>query len=255
VHDPALLTADSLRYYRRVWSSAARARALITVSEHTRSELLRHTALDPDRVRVIHNAITPEFAASADAAADAGTLARLGLASRPYFLFVGTIEPRKNLATLIDAFAALPPDPEAPCLVLAGADGWHSEAVYAAAEGREVRFLGYVPSSDLPALYRGAVALAHPALDEGFGMTLAEAMAAGTPVVASDGGSLPEVAAGAALHVPATDVRAWTAALAAVRSDRALAAGLVEKGRARASHFSLERMALQTLEVYREAAP
>jgi glycosyltransferase involved in cell wall biosynthesis len=116
----------------------------------------------------------------------------------------------------------------------------------------DVRFLGFVPAASLPALYRGASALAHPAVDEGFGMTVAEAMAAGTPVVAARAGSLPEVAGDAAALVPPDDSAAWTAALRRVLSDEAYAAELRQRGRARAARFGVRAMAVATLAVYRE---
>lgn len=251
--DPGLLTGASLAYYRRLFDGVVRARLIITVSEHTARELIAHTGADPARVRVVHNGILPEFGPT-DPGTDQAALARLGLDGHPYFLFVGTIEPRKNLVTLLDAYDRLA-TAERPALVLAGADGWLSEPVYRRAGelGDSVRFLGYVPEADLPALYRGALALTHPASDEGFGMTVAEAMAAGTPVVASDAGSLPEIAAGAALLVSPSDPAAWAAALGEVAAARALREQMIEKGLARASHFSLEAMARRTLDVYREA--
>ncbi|MFQ5460298.1 MAG: glycosyltransferase, partial [Anaerolineae bacterium] len=118
-----------------------------------------------------------------------------------------------------------------------------------------VRFLGPVKSEDLPALYRGAAAVVHPALDEGFGMTVAEAMAVGAPTVASRAGSLPEVAGEAALLVPPTDPDAWAEAILRVVHDSALAEDLSARGRERASGLTVEAMAAATLKVYREAAP
>jgi glycosyltransferase involved in cell wall biosynthesis len=230
-----------------------RARLIITVSEHTSRQLIAHTGADPARVRVVHNAILPEFGPE-DPGTDRSVLSRLGLDGIPYFLFVGTIEPRKNLVTLLDAYDRLA-TAERPALVLAGADGWLSEAVYrrAAEIGDSVRLSGYVAEGDLPALYRGAIALTHPASDEGFGMTVAEAMASGTPVIASDAGSLPEITAGAALLVQPTDAAAWANALGEVTVARAGTERMIEKGLARARHFSLKAMAQATLDVYREA--
>jgi glycosyltransferase involved in cell wall biosynthesis len=253
VRDPALLTHDSVAYYRRLFDGVRRARRIITVSEHTARAVRAHTGADPARIRVVHNGILPEFG-PLDPGSDRSVLARLGLDGEPYFLFVGTIEPRKNLVTLLDAYDRIA-TAQRPALVLAGADGWLSQSVYqrAAEIGPAVKTLGYVAEGDLPALYRGALALTHPASDEGFGLTVAEALATGTPVVASDAGSLPEITAGAALLVPPFDSAAWADALGRVASARALREQLIEKGLARAGHFSLKAMAQRTLSVYREA--
>ncbi len=266
VHDvaflqhPERLTPDSLRYYLQVRRTVRRARRIIAVSDHTARELAARTAVDPARIRVVPNAVEARFApaeAPAEAAADAAARARLGV-QPPYVLFVSTIEPRKNLAPLLDAFAALAARRADVALVLAGADGWSSESVYDHARslglGERLRFLGWVADADLVSLYRGAACLAHPAVDEGFGLTPIEAMACGTPAVVSAAGSLPEVAGDAALHVAPDDAGAWAAALSAVLDDPVLARCMAGSGRARAAAFSLERMARATLAVYREAA-
>jgi glycosyltransferase involved in cell wall biosynthesis len=267
VHDvaflrrPELLTVESRRYYGRVQRAVRQAARVIVVSEHTRRELLARTNADPERVRVIHNAVHPRFRQPADPDADRAVIRRLGLAE-PYLLFVSTIEPRKNVMTLLDAYRLLLdrlPEGEraVPTLVLAGADGWHSRPVYDHAQalglGGHARFLGWVDAADLPALYRRATLLAHPALDEGFGLTPVEAMAAGTPVVVSDAGSLPEVVADAGLRVAPSDPAAWCTALGRLLDDGALRADFAARGRARAARFTRARMAVATLAVYREA--
>lgn len=263
VHDlaflrrPELLAPDSLRYYRRVHASVRQADRVIAVSEYTRRELLALTEVAAERLVVVPNAVHPRFFAAGDAAGDAAILARYGLTG-PYILFVSTIEPRKNIGVLLRAYQQLAAAGSTADLVLVGADGWHSQPVYeeVAALGlkERARFLGYVPDVDLPGLYRRAAVLAHPALDEGFGLTPLEAMAAGTAVVVSDAGSLPEVVGEAGLLVPAADPAAWTAALSTVLADPALARRLAAAGRARAAAFSPRRMAAATLDVYRAAA-
>jgi len=273
VHDvaflrrPELLTADSLAYYAGGIEQAVRmADRIIVVSDYTRRELVALTDVDPDRVRVVYNAVHPRFGPGGPAgpAGPAGgrtggadaILARLGLA-RPFILFVSTIEPRKNIVTLLEAYRQLLASGRDCDLVLAGADGWHSREAYDRARalglGGRAHFLGWVADGDLAVLYRRAAVLAHPALDEGFGFTPAEAMASGLPVVVSDAGSLPEVVGDAGLRVPAVDVGAWVAALERVLDDGALAARLAEAGRQRAAGFTIERQARETLAVYREA--
>lgn len=266
VHDvaflrhPERLTADSLRYYGQVARTVRRAARIIAVSDHTARELAALTRVDPARIRVVPNAVDSRFRPVDDAAAaasDREVLARLGLAD-PFLLFVSTIEPRKNIAPLLDAFGALARARPALTLVLAGADGWQSESVYAHARdlglGPRVRFLGWVPDDDLVALYRTADCLVHPAVDEGFGLPPVEAMACGTPAVVSAAGSLPEVTGDAALLVAPTDAAAWAGAIGRVLDDHVLARCMSGAGRARAEAFTLERMARATLAVYREAA-
>lgn len=266
VHDlaflrhPEYLTGESRRYYGRVHRSLKRAERVIAVSDHTRRELLALTDVDPDRVRVVHNALRPEIAsqvgAPRDAALEAKALESTGL-RRPFILFVSTIEPRKDAETLLHAFRRLLDEGRDLDLALVGSDGWKSESVYATwrALGLEARahFIGRCDAETLPALYQAAELLAHPARDEGFGLTPLEAMALGTPTIVSDAGALPEVAGDAALRVPPGDVAAWAAAIGRVLDDPALAARLRQAGPERAASFTLERMARGTLAVYREA--
>lgn len=299
VHDlaflrhPEGLTDESRRYYGRVHRSVRRAERVIAVSEHTRRELLALTDVDPERVRVVHNALRPAIAAAADlgrgdgsagdrasaervaardlervaardaerlAARDAENVARAlgtGDPPRPFVLFVSTIEPRKDAGTLLAAFRRLLDEGRDLDLALVGADGWNSESVYATwrelgLEAR-ARFVGACDGETLVSLYRNAAVLAHPARDEGFGLTPLEAMALGTPVVVSDAGALPEVVGEAGLRVPPGEPAAWAAALGRVLDDPGLAARLRALGPERAAGFTLERMARGTLEVYREA--
>lgn len=279
VHDvaflrrPELLTDESRRYYGQVHRSVRRARRVITVSQHTRRELLALTEVDPEKIVVVPNAVAPRYL-DEDPGRSTGPLGepepldparqeRLGL-SRPYVLFVSTIEPRKNVPLLLEAFRALVDRGEATWrgqevdLALAGGDGWKSEAVYQKADalglGNRTRWLGWVEDVDLVALYRGATMLAHPALDEGFGMTPLEAMACGTPVVASRAGSLPEVVGEAGLLIDPLNARAWREALARLLRDPTLRSRLAGQGRARASAFTVERQASETVAVYRAAA-
>jgi glycosyltransferase involved in cell wall biosynthesis len=229
---------------------------VIAVSDYTRRELQSLTPVEPDRIRVVHNAVHPRFHEPADPAREANLLADMGVTS-PYVLFVSTIEPRKNVATLLRAMQRLAAVDDRTRLVLAGADGWHSDEVYrlarALALSHEPRFLGFVSDEQLVALYRSAAVLAHPALDEGFGLTPLEAMATGTPVIASDAGSLPEVVGDAAITVPPNEVDAWTGAIHRVLTTPSLAAELSSAGERRAKRYSLQRMAEETLAVYREA--
>lgn len=251
-----LLTPESRRYYDQVHRSISAAERVIAVSEYTRREIENLTAVDPSRIRVVHNAVHPRFSAPADTGADDARLRSLAV-ERPFILFVSTIEPRKNVMTLLRAMALVAESGHDVRLVLAGADGWQSGEVYAAAAKLAVSqpplFLGFVGEEELASLYRNAALLAHPALDEGFGLTPLEAMATGTPAVVSDAGSLPEVVGEAALRVPPLDPRGWADAIVQLLDSSALAAEMSRAGRRRARCFTVEKMAAATIAVYREA--
>ena len=237
--------------------SARRAAALIAVSDFTRRELIRLLGVDPARVHVVHNGLDASFRRFAPA--DVATWrAERGLPER-YILSVGTLQPRKNLATLLRAYAKLRADwdaPEAPpALVVAGGAGWGDTDIAARAAaigiGEHVHVTGYVPAEDLPWLYNGARMLAFPSRYEGFGLPALEAMACGAPVVASDASSLPEVVGEAGVLVPPEDVGAWAAALATLAQDEARRTEMTERGLERAGAFSWARAANETQAVWR----
>lgn len=237
---------------------ARRARAIIAVSEYTRREVVDLLHVDPAKVHVVYEAADPRFRPVRDPAALAAVRGRYGLAE-PFILFVGAIEPRKNLAMLLRAFAALCQEPDfRHQLVIAGGKGWLYDEVFATAErlnlGDRLRFPGYVADEDLPALYSAADLFAHPAHFEGFGLTPLEAMACGTPVVVSNATSLPEVVGEAGLLVPPHDERAWAVALRRVAQDRALHDRLAADGLRQAARFSWGEAARRTVEVYRSVA-
>jgi glycosyltransferase involved in cell wall biosynthesis len=250
VHDLNYLDADAtarravLRAgYRIELRKARRARKLIAVSEHTRNEVVRLLGVDPRRVAVIHEA--------ADAPAvepDPATLERYRI-DAPFFLYVGSAYPYKNLARLIEAFALVEGDYR---LVLAGDQEDFGAALREQASERVV-FTGPVSEPELAALYSGALAYAFVSLSEGFGLPGLEAMAAGVPVVAAHAASLPEVYGGAARYTDPRHVGLIAAALTNVAGDEELRRQLVADGRERAAEFSWTRTAEQTLAVYREA--
>lgn len=226
------------------------AALLITPSEAVRSDLVAR-GVSPERVRAIHHG-PGQLAALADVEPPAGTPPRYGL-------YVGTLEPRKNLLLLLGAWRLLRRRlPEAPSLLLCGRWGWHSrdlarEVASATREGWLVH-LGYVDGPRLAALYRGASLLALPSLYEGFGLPVVEAFAAGTPVVASDLPVLREVAQGAALFAPPHEVEAWADMLARLLGDERLRGDLVARGRDRAGAFDWRRAAAAHVAAWRAAA-
>jgi glycosyltransferase involved in cell wall biosynthesis len=257
VHDlaflryPEILTAESRAHYGQVRDVVAEVDRVIVDSHCTAADVQELLGVPPERLRVVHLAPTP-LGPPPSAPAVAAARARYGLEG-PFLLYVGTLEPRKNLRTLLRAFACLA-EGDSAGLALAGPRGWLDESIVAEAarqRGR-VRLLGPVPSDDLAALYAGATAFVFPSLYEGFGLPPLEAMAAGTPVVAARASCLPEVLGDAALFVPPEDEQALAEALRAVLGDASLRGDLRQRGLARAAEYSWERTARETLAVYRE---
>jgi glycosyltransferase involved in cell wall biosynthesis len=261
VHDAAPLlfpetsTRRGRRFHARGFAAAAkRADLVIAVSHAAADEVAAHTAIPRDRMRVIHHGVDQEIA---DDGAVAQARAALGLGADPYVLWVGTLEPRKNVGVLIEAFGAVAREGDlAHRLVVVGPRGWSGTADVvrerAEALGGRVVLTGSVGSGALRALYRGADVFAFPSLHEGFGMPLLEAMAQETAVVCSDLAVFHEVAGEAARYVAPNDVDGWAQALAVLCTDDEARAGLAVAGRARASTFTWARCIGRTRDVYRE---
>jgi len=233
-----------------------RATHIITVSEQTRSDLVALYGVPTGKITVIYEAADPSFRLpSADAVTS--TRARYHLPDR-YLLFVGTIEPRKNLTRLLAAFEQLLAEGLTDALVIVGKRGWLTNDFDAALERspaiHAVLFPGFVPDADLPALYAGAQALAMPSLYEGFGLPVLEAMACGTPVACSNNSSLPEIAGDAALLFDPTEVDAISDALRRILGSSDLQSHLRDAGLRRANEFSWGRAARETLALYRSIA-
>jgi glycosyltransferase involved in cell wall biosynthesis len=233
------------------------ASGIVTVSHSARRDLLRLHGIDADRVSVVHEAAAPRFQPISDCARLDEARRRYGLPAR-FVLYVGTIEPRKNLPRLMQAFAAARAQGMPHELVCAGPYGWSSRDLTGVVQRlgirRVVHFTGYVAAEDLPALYNLGEMFAFPSVYEGFGLPVVEAMACGTPVITSNTSSLDEIAAGAAETVDPYDVDALTAALGRLARDAAWRKELSERGLARARRFSWTRTARQMLAVYQRAA-
>jgi glycosyltransferase involved in cell wall biosynthesis len=192
----------------------------------------------------------------ATALPDAAAAARHGI-EQPYVLSAATLEPRKNLSRLIEAFAALPPAlRDGHELVLVGSRGWHSAELDASVEQHRhlVHALGFVSDKDLASLYAGAKVVAYVSLSEGFGLPVLEAMAAGAPVLTSDRSSMPEVGGDAVAYADPTSVDGIRDALAALLGDAHARAAFSAAGRARAATFSWATTARQTLALVRDVA-
>jgi len=250
---PSVITVHDLAIYRNprwfparqplstrivVPRSVLGADVVIAVSESTARDVQEFFNLDRGRIQVVPHGVSPRLRPmGTDERAEARV--RLGLPER-FILFVGTIEPRKNLDTLLDAWVLMRDRPD---LVVVGSWGWRFEAVREkmARLGPRLHHHESVEPEALPAYYNLARVLAHPAWYEGFGLPPLEAMACGTPVVVSDSSSLPEVVQDAGLVVPAGDPEAWRKALERVLDDSDLAADLRHRGILRAAQFSWER--------------
>jgi glycosyltransferase involved in cell wall biosynthesis len=229
------------------------ADAVIAVSECTKRDAIRFYRIPEEKITVIYEGVNPRFR-PASPEAIAAVRARYGLPER-FILYVGTIEPRKNLTTLLEAFHHLLATYDLR-LVIVGKKGWLYERFFRRLRelGLENRvlFTGYVPDEDLPAIYSAADLFVFPSLYEGFGLPVLEAMACGTPVICSNTSSLPEVAGDAALLVDPTDARALTGAMEQVLTNERLWATLRAKGMERARGFTWEKAAYRTWEVYQQ---
>jgi glycosyltransferase involved in cell wall biosynthesis len=229
-----------------------RAKALLCISEATRDELVQHFPAAARGARVTALAADARFTPDAEP----GERERLGL-GRPFVLALGTIEPRKNLERLIQAYAGLPDELRTRFeLCLAGAVGWKTGPVIELMDQHRdsVRLLGFVADEDLPALYRSAELFVYPSLHEGFGLPVLEALRCGTAVITSNASSLPEVGGDAARYVNPLEVEDIRAALAQLLGDDAERARLAARGPEQAAKFSWKRTAEETLAAIESAA-
>lgn len=237
-------------------ASLARTDQVITVSETVRQEMLAHGLMSADRIQAIHLAADSAYRPHTQEML-APSMQALGLQAQQYSLFVGTVEPRKNVARLIQAYRQLSPAlRQTYPLVVAGGKGWNSEDIHAELTSAEaegwLRYLSFIDQRWLPALYAGARLMAYPSLYEGFGLPIVEAMASGTPVLTSNASCMPEVAGGAAYLVNSRDVDDIRHGLEHCLSDEAWQADARTKGLARAAQLSWDRCARETIEVYKK---
>ncbi len=248
---PDTYTRRGRWFHRRGFAAAARrARLVIAVSEFSAAEIAANTPIPRDRIRVVPNGVALD-----PAPADAVARAResWGIDGRPYVLWVGTLQPRKNVGVLVDAFHRAVAEAELPhVLVLVGAEGWLADRPPDDA-GDRVLAPGALARGPLSALYGGAELFAFPSRHEGFGLPALEAMAQGTPALLGDIPALREVAGDAAAFVDPGDVDGWSARLVALLGDADERARLGRAGVARAAQFSWDRCAERTVAVYDEA--
>jgi alpha-1,3-rhamnosyl/mannosyltransferase len=243
---PELLQKETLvNLEHQMQREIAHADAVICVSESTRQDLLAFYEIDPSRAVTILSGISPPTPHSPPPTP----------LPNNYILFVSTIEPRKNLEVLLDAYARLRARGVYDgALVVVGRIGWKAEAIVPRLRAPGVHHLDYLPAEQLAAVYRNAELFVFPSIYEGFGFPLLEAMAYGVPSIAARSSSLPEIGADAALYFDPRDARALEAQMERALSDAALRAQLMDAGVARAAQFRWDVAAEKTLEVLRRSA-
>jgi glycosyltransferase involved in cell wall biosynthesis len=227
---------------------------VITVSAAVERDLLVE-GVDAERIRVVHHGVDDRFRARATTAEIDSSCARHGVTPGAFLLAVGGISERKNLAVLVSALERVTPAGTPPELLVTGSHGHGAAGVLdrLAGLGERVRAAGYLPDADVAVLMQAALAVVHPSRDEGFGLVPVEAMAAGTPVVASRSGAMPETMGSAGIQLDPDDVDGWAAAIERLRDDEAHRDDLIRAGSAHAAHFTWERAARATQAVQLEA--
>jgi glycosyltransferase involved in cell wall biosynthesis len=262
VHDlafilyPHFLTKESARYYGHIDQAVRWTDHIISVSESTKRDTIQHLGVPEDKITVVYEAANPIFRPIDRELARSQVRDRHGI-DGPFILFVSTIEPRKNVPTLLRGlWQLLECYKEDVRLVLAGGKGWLYEDAFAVVDelalGDRAHFVGRVSSDDLLHLYNAAEMLAHPAFYEGFGLPPLEAMACGLPVIVSNVASLPEVVGDAGLLIDPHDVDELTVGMWRILNDDELRGEMRDKGLRQAARFSWTRAARETLEIYRQ---
>lgn len=255
IHFPEFLTPESARYYEQIHRAVGRADHIITDSDWTREDVLNHLGAPPERVTTVHLAANPVYRPITTRSEIRQALTRYGLPT-DFIIFVGTLEPRKNVPALLKALRLVRNQGLDIHLAIVGRKGWLYEEIFATLTqlklGAFVHFLENVPNQDLALLYNAASCLALPSHYEGFGLPPLEAMACGTPVVVSNRASLPEVVGDAGLLADPESPEELSEALARVLQDSNLRASLSQRGLMRAGEFSWARAAHETMAIYEQ---
>ncbi|MBI2021369.1 glycosyltransferase family 4 protein [Candidatus Daviesbacteria bacterium] len=231
------------------------ATRLIAVSESTKADLVEKGGVKDRKIQVIYEGVDRDFFKLVKSDRLRNSLKSFSIENKKYFLFVGTIQPRKNLERIIKAFSAFTQISDDYKLVLVGAKGWKADQIYKLPKelGIEdrVKFLGRVSNKYLPSLYSGALALVYLSLYEGFGLPILEAMSSNCPVITSNISSMPEVAGEAAILVNPADIEEITTAMSKIASDDRLRDNLIHKGQVQAKKFSWDICAKKTLQLFK----
>jgi glycosyltransferase involved in cell wall biosynthesis len=263
---PDILDDNARRYYGQIERAMSHAAAIIAVSHSTRRDILELLRVNESKIVVIHEAAAPQFQPLDTTHEPERVISGQRLRAGEFALFVGTVEPRKNLATLLRALRVIldlrtfrrRPDDDPPHLVIAGPRGWLDTPIFKLVDELQlhdrVRFVGGVSEADLVWLYSACRVYLHPELYSGFGLPILEAMQCGAPVVAADTSSLPEVMGSAGLLVPPLDVDAWSDSWQRVWRDESLRERMRAAGFAQAARFSWTTAAKATLRLYHRLA-
>lgn len=261
LHDLSFLTHPDThlplnRYFSQLMINCflQSADRIITVSECTKVDAIRLCGIEEEKITVIYEGVNPDFYPVPPEITSAIRY-HYNLPER-YILFVGTIEPRKNLHFLLEVFQRLPNRKNNLKLVMVGKKGWRYEDFFQKLKElgleNDIVFLGYIPDSDLPAIYSMAEVFVFPSLYEGFGLPVLEAMACGTPVICSNTSSLPEVAGEAALLLPPDNISEWIHALEHLLESKELRRDLSQRGLRQAARFTWHNTAFKTYKIYEE---
>jgi len=254
LHNPERFRAAN-RAYLRLFTrlSVKRAKRIIAVSQHTKTDVMQVYGLPADKIDVVYSGLDSHFRRAPQREVEEFRAAH-GLPER-FILYLGTIEPRKNLSTLIRAYAKV--HPEGIKLVCAGGRGWMYQDVFQTVEelrlSRDVIFPGFLPEEDLSLWYSAAEVFVYPSAYEGFGLPVIEALACGVPTITTNASSLPEAAGDAALMVPPDDSDALADTLAQLLGDPALQTDLALRGPRQAARFTWRQAACDTANVYAKA--
>lgn len=229
---------------------------LIAISENTKHDVIQHLGFPSDRVFVAYGGVSEGFASNYDPNTLHNTLKKYGIREPGYVLHVGTLEPRKNLVRLVEAYALVRrrQGDATPPLVFAGGNGWDNDEIFATVKRHHltehVQFLGFVDDADLPSLYHGATIFAYPSLYEGFGIPVLEAMACGVPVLTSSVSSIPEIVGDTAILVQPQNTQQIAEGLQHLLEDAELRRDLGRRGLQRSKQFSWRETAKATLAAY-----
>jgi glycosyltransferase involved in cell wall biosynthesis len=262
IHDLAWLLFPGIASFYTFWvnrimtaRSAAKALRVITLSDWSRRDLEKHLHVSPEKIEVVYPGIDLAYQ-KLDPEASAKYISEKYKLSRDYMCTVGTVEPRKNLTTLIEAVRILRERGVAsPQLVIAGLKGWKTTSIFDSVKASglteaDLQFLGFVPEEDMPRLYAGAKLFVMPSKYEGFGLPLVEAMSCGTPVIASNASSIPEVVGDAGILVPPLEPAKFADAIATLANDAELRATLVARASQRLGRFTSRIAADRLLKVF-----
>lgn len=247
---------DTLIYRHWLPTLLPSADAILTISKASKDEIARHLHIPPERIHIVYSGVNKRYQPASSF--DIRHMRERYNLPKNYILFLGSVEERKNLRRVLEAYAQLKKQGAPHQLVIAGPHKWKYKEIMAAVDQLQLKdtvtFTGYVQDHDLPALYTAADVFVFPSLAEGFGLPVLEAMACGAPVVTSNISSLPEAAGDAAILVDPYDSKAISTAMKIILEDENVRQDLRSKGFTRAQEFSWQSVARKTLDVYQKVS-